>query len=376
MKPSDPQTAKIKVLFMLPTLCPGGAERILITLMNNLDRERFDPLFLTLNEMGPIREWIAKDIPFYAFKNRTVKNSIFQLRAFIKEHQPDVLFTTMVHMNGLALLMKIFFPHIRVIVREAALPSSILKGYGIKGKLCFLVYKCLYPKADLVISNCSQMVEEFKNKLKIKLNNHQILFNPVDLKPIFAQMPDQLSAPKDRENMAYFVCVGRLSYEKGYDRLIQALANSPPRKNWRLDIIGEGHYRQQLEELIQLYNLQDHVFLCGYRPRPWDIAAQADCLLLPSRWEGMPNVVLEGFSCGIPAIAMREAGGISDISNYTEKNQLRIFDTMDEFVEAMKDVELSPKKTCAPSILPKEFSLPHIMQQFESVLKPQQKQLL
>ena len=359
---------KTKVLFILPTLGAGGAERILVTLMNNLDREKFEPLFLALNDNGPIKEWIADDIPFYSFGRRTIKSSIFKLISFVYKHKPDVIFTTMVHSNALALLMKILFPHVRVIVREAALPSVLISQYKIKGRFCILVYKLLYGFADAVISNCSQMIDDFNDKIKIKTHNHLILFNPVDTDRIYARLPEIFENIEDRENTLSFVSVGRLSYEKGYDRLLEALVDFDPAINWRLDIIGEGAYRGTLEKLIRQYKLQDRVFLAGYKSNPWIMAAKADCLLLPSRWEGMPNVVLEGFACGIPAIASREAGGIADIKNFAADEHLKIVDTMDEFIEEMKQVKISPKASKERSILPDEFLLSHIMSQFEGIL--------
>jgi len=353
---------------MLPTLGAGGAERILITLMNNLDREKFNIAFLSLSESGPIKEWIAPDIPYNTFVDKRIKNSLFPLITFIKEHKPDVIFTTMVHSNALALMIKLLFPKIKVIVREAALPSVLISRYGFKGRLCILVYKLLYRRADLVISNCSQMVDDFKKHIKISTKNHRILFNPVDTTRVFASIPETFENPPDRDKTLHFVAVGRLSFEKGYDRLIKALKGFKPDSNWRLDLIGEGDYRGQLESLVAENNLEDHVFLLGYESNPWKLAARADCLLLPSRWEGMPNVVLEGFSCGLPAIAMREAGGIMDIKNYCNDDELKIVDTIEDFVQEMAKIQITPKSSKAESFLPDEFLLPHIMQEFEEIL--------
>jgi len=359
---------KSKVLFILPTLGAGGAERITITLMNNLDAEKFERVFLTLNDDGPIRSWIADDVQFHSFENRTVKSSVFKLVKFIKRENPDVIFTTMVHSNALALLMKILFPRIRVIVREAALPSVLISRYGFKGRLCIFVYKLLYGHADLVLSNCSQMIGDFQTKIKIRTHNHRVLFNPVDTQRVFATLPSVFTPFDGRENTKCFVGVGRLSYEKGYDRLFEALAHADLGGSWRLDLIGEGAYRTELELLISKFNLQDRVFLLGYKSNPWEYAAQADCLVLPSRWEGMPNVVLEGFSCGIPAIASREAGGIIDIQTQCPADILTIVDTMDEFIAAMKNVEITPKTAKAESILPAAFSLPRVMEIFQKDL--------
>lgn len=360
---------KTKVLFMLPTLGAGGAERMLITFMNNLDREKFNVAFLSLSDEGPIREWIASDIPFNCFGDRRISNSVFELRTFIKEHKPDVLFTTMVHANALALVMKFFFPKMRVVVREAALPSVLISRYGFKGRLCILPYKLLYWRANLVVSNCSQMIDDFKNRIKISTKNHRILFNPVDTARVYASIPDSFENEPERDKTVHFVAVGRLSFEKGYDRLIKALKANPPETNWQLELIGEGDYRGELESLIKEYSFEDKIILRGYVSNPWEIAAKADCLLLPSRWEGMPNVVLEGFSCGLPAIAMREAGGIMDIKNYCSDEQLKIVDRIEDFVQEMANVKPNPKSSKAESILPDEFLLPHIMKEFEKILE-------
>lgn len=366
MKPCD---VPLKVLFILPTLGAGGAERILVTLLNNLDRKAFDPEFLALSDEGPIKEWISEDIPFYSFGNRSVKSSVFKLIAFIRTHKPDVIFTTMVHSNALVLLMKIFFPKTRVIVREAALPSVLVSKYGVKGRACILVYKLLYRFADVVISNCSQMVDDFQNRIKIKTDNHIVLFNPVDISRVYETIPGKLELCEDRENTLCFVSVGRLSYEKGYDRLIERLATFQSITNWRLDLIGEGAYRDELKTLIAEKELEEHVFLRGYHSNPWEVAASADCLLLPSRWEGMPNVVLEGFSCGVPAIAMREAGGIIDIAKHAPDKHLKIVDTIEEFVSEMEKVNIEPKDKRAPSFLPEAFQLSTIMREFEGMLR-------
>ena len=361
MKPSD----KVKVLCMLPSLQAGGAERILVTFMNNIDRDRFAPIFVALDHgEGPVKEWINDDVEFYALNCGSVKASIFKLRNFIKEHQPDVLFTTMVHSNALAIAMKLFFPDLRVIVREAALPSSILNGYGAKGRFCYFIYKYLYPKADIVISNCSQVIDEFKNTLKIKMENHTLLFNPVDTKRIVSKKIENT----ENKKIINFLCVGRLSYEKGYDRLVQKIAEKfTPDFEWSLEIIGEGSFRPELEKLINTKNLNHKIKLSGHKQQPWDGISTTSVLLLPSRWEGMPNTVLEGLSCGVPCIAIRDAGGISDIGKHTKGNDLTIVDTMDAFIEAMITIASTKIHEAA---LPAVFSLPTVMNQFEELLIP------
>ncbi len=112
--------------------------------------------------------------------------------------------------------------------------------------------------------------------------------------------------PHTFDGTCHFVSTGSLLYDKGFDLLITALANinslSP---DWDLNIIGEGKYRPQLEELIAQYQLQTKVHLLGKRNKT-EIAAMlqaSDCFILPSRGENFSVAVLEALACGCPVIS-------------------------------------------------------------------------
>lgn len=365
---TDDKNAKKKILFMLPRLYPGGAERVLITLMNNLDRSKFDIYFTSLSGEGTIKHWIDNDIPIHVLNKKRVSTSLVALYKKIREIKPDTVVTTMIQANAGLLLLKPFFPKIRFIVRESSLPVKLIKEYGWKGRICKYVYKFLYPMADLVISPASAITNEFKYDLKIKTGNHKTLYNPVHEERLQATLTPAEHFP-NRAKTQRFICVGRLGFEKGYDRLIEALADYKPDngKNWYLEIVGKGSETKNLSELIKKHGLQRNIKMAGYHNIPWPFMAAADCLLLPSRWEGMPNVALEALACGIPVIAHSDAGGITEISDMCENQSVMVADTMDQFVGYMKGIapESSAKLN---SRLPKEFHLKKVMQEFESFI--------
>lgn len=359
---------KKKVLFMLPRLYPGGAERVLITLMNNLDREKYDICFTSLSGEGTIKHWIDNDIPIHVLNKKRVSTSLVALYKKMKELKPDTVVTTMIQANAGLLLLKPFFPKTKFIVRESSLPVKLIKEYGWKGKICKYVYKFLYPFADLVISPASAITHEFKHDLKIRTGNHKTLYNPVNEKRLQATLTAPLDFPS-RAKTQRFICVGRLGFEKGYDRLIVALANYKPDNgyNWYLEIVGKGSETKKLSELIRKHGLQKNIKLAGYHNIPWPFMAAADCLLLPSRWEGMPNVALEALACGIPVIAHSDAGGISEISDMCENKSVMVSDSMDQFIGYMKGIKPESSKDLV-SRLPEEFQLKNVMHEFEDFL--------
>jgi glycosyltransferase involved in cell wall biosynthesis len=78
--------------------------------------------------------------------------------------------------------------------------------------------------------------------------------------------------------------------------------------------------------------------------------------LLPSRWEGMPNVVLESLACGTPVIATTESGGVAEIARQVVGNNLIVV-RPSSFLNKMLEVESNPEKTLGPSLLPKMYRI-------------------
>lgn len=357
---------KKKILFMLPLLNAGGAERVLITLMSNVDRNKYDPVFVVLGDEGRVRDWIPDDIPFYALNKKSVSRSLYAFFKILRQIKPDIAITTMVHANALLALMKPFFPRTKFIIRESSTPSALMNEYyGRKGKLNLYVYRYLYRLPHLVISPAQSIIDDFQDKLCITMKNHKILYNPVDEEKIKKTLPQTF---ENNKNIVRFVAAGRLNFEKGFDRLISALGRTDFSGKWQLDILGDGPERDNLLSLIKKYNLENNVFLKGYQDAPWVTMAQGDLFLLSSRWEGMPNVALESLACGTPVLSMREAGGIVDVNMMTSNDTVQIVDTIEEFVIAMKETNPARKLKPAQSLLPKEFELGHIINNFEAML--------
>lgn len=355
-----------KVVFILPLLCSGGAERALITLMNNLDTEKFISEMVVLDDYGPLKDWIKEGIPLHNLGGVRVSRAFFKLKRKLKELKPDVVITTMAHSNFLLLLMKPFFPNVKFIVREAVIPSSILKEHKNKAFILKLLYKILYRKADHVISPSQDIIGEF-SALGINTYHHSVLFNQVDEKAIQSTLQD-ISFPKNEEGILKFVCAGRLHHQKGYDRLINALRTFSPSHDWVLYILGDGAEKQALQNLITTNNLEDKIFLHGNVKKPWPIIAAADCLLLPSRWEGMPNVVLESLACGTAVIASVEANGVEEIRVQCLHNTVQTAKDINDMINAMALLEPQNKQAAAYSCLPQAFKTEVVMKQFENIL--------
>ena len=127
--------------------------------------------------------------------------------------------------------------------------------------------------------------------------------------------PDPQRRPSPATPQRDIVCVARLQYPKGVDILLHAwgrMMREPV--GWRAELkprlllIGEGPLQPQLERIVAALGIQDSVQFLGLRRDVVDLLQQAWGFVLPSRWEGMPNALLEAMSCGLPCVATRVSG--------------------------------------------------------------------
>lgn len=121
----------------------------------------------------------------------------------------------------------------------------------------------------------------------------------------------------------WFVAVGRFSYEKGFDRLIDAFAHVAEHcPAWNLMIIGDGPEKSKLRKTTQDLGLKDRVLFPGWIESPWPAISKSSIAVLPSRYEGFPNALLEAMSHGHAPIAFDCESGPSEIITHNENGLL------------------------------------------------------
>jgi len=217
----------------------------------------------------------------------------------------------MAHLNFLVLLLRPLFPsRTRVLVRQNATVSAALAEGGLPWYTRIL-YRLLYPTADLVICQTRAMVEDLSKIVRLVPNRVAVLSNPVDLEGIHT--PVEAVACWTGPG-PHLLAVGRLVTSKGFDLLLDALARVRIHfPNAELLIAGEGPQRPCLELQTMCMNLRSAVRLAGHVDRPYRFFPGADLFVLSSRHEGMPNALLEAAAAGLPLVATPASGGVVEL---------------------------------------------------------------
>lgn len=305
------------VLFLLPTLRGGGAERVVVTLIRHLDRQRFQPILAVVNMDNAVyRNDVPVDVELLDLRADRVLHSLPRLIRLIWSRRPDIVFSTLSHLNlALAVLRPLLPSSTRYFARETSVVSQVIAGYGRPG-LWAWAYRRFYRGFDLVVCQSRYMRDDLIEHYDFPAERSVVINNPVDTSRISALSADCCASATndtpDKPERTGLLAVGRLSPEKGFDLLIRALALC---KQMPIDltILGDGPLRGDLEQLSREQGIHDRVVFAGFQPNPYPYYRRADALVLSSRFEGFPNVVLEALACGTPVIATPAVGGVTEI---------------------------------------------------------------
>lgn len=298
------------LLFVIPSLGSGGAERVITILANNFIKQGYKIILVSLNRAQPAFP-IDQRVNIHYLVERSSNNLFariyyawltgYRLLRLTRATRPYRVISFITSAN-LWVGIICFFTRTGYLVSERTSPH---RAIGIRNYWERRLLAYLYGKAKAVIL-CSNGIAEGLGKIRYfnHLNNIYVVPNPVSLFP--APSGSRVHQRK------FILAVGRLAYVKGFDRLIDAFALLKS-KEIDLLIVGDGEERNRLVAQCARLGLQDRVFMPGDKKNVQDYYAQAELFVLPSRNEGYPNALIEAMSFGCACVAMDCNYGPRDI---------------------------------------------------------------
>ena len=299
----------INVALVITELEVGGAERCLVKLAEGLDRNRFRPRVFALaarpradrghladrlDEAGVAAEYLG-----FTSKWRMAA-AVRRLASRLRETRVDLIQSMLFHANVIASLA----------VRRTtarALSLGIRVADPSRGRRW--IEGRIAHRADRVTCVSQRVAEYAAERMRVPREKLVVIPNGVDVQDCMLRTPARLESLGVASPRRAIVCVSRLAPQKGVDRLIRVsplLCTLLPDHD--LVLVGEGPDEGALKRLAAQLGVQSRVHFAGWRADVCEILLASDLMLLPSRWEGMPNVLLEAMACERPVTCTRVEG--------------------------------------------------------------------
>ncbi len=339
---------KKRLLIAVHTLQLGGVEKIVINLLKRMDKEKYDITLLSIVDDGIFKKDVV-NIPGIKYK--------YFFKAYFKKSRNDInskyhkISTKTMNLiwKWYLFLMK-FFPKylykknikevydIEIAFLEGKVAKIIANSNNEKSKKVVWIhtdienisrkniFKSLdeeiecYNKFNKIVCVSTDVKFHFCHKTGIT-DNVLVQMNPINIKEIKEKSKEPIE--EELKHNGIIICaVGRLAYEKGYDRLLKVhrklLREHIENTIW---IVGEGVERDRLQEYISDNHLEDTVQLIGYSQNPYKYVKASDIFVCSSRIEGLSSVVIEAAVLDKPIITTL-CSGMKDILGDDNKNAL------------------------------------------------------
>ena len=340
------------VALVLPSFGSGGAERVILNLAGAFEALGARVRLIVLDPDGPLRGSVADGVEVVDLHVPRVRRAARRLIAELRKRPADLLIGSQTHLNLLLALIRPGLPQrTGLLLRE----PNLLPADARDARQDRLV-GWLLGRADLVVASSEAMRDHLVTTVASR-SQVRVLPNPVDVQSL-------RSAARDGSPLGHddgLVSVGRLTDQKGYEDLLDALSRVPGDR--RLTVLGGGPLRPSLEDRVHRLGLSDRVRFVGRVDEPETLTAtvaRAALLVHPAHYDGMPNAVLEALALGTPVLATTDLDVLRGLAEEVGPAALRLVPRA-ALAEAIEDsASATPTRGSGdlrPSLLPERFDM-------------------
>ena len=372
---------KIKLLFITYTHSNGGgAEKVLTTLVNNLDSTKYDISIFEIVQYNVKREPINSNIkllpPLYCYNDRDYKIRVLD---YILEQKPEIIralnnfgvYDVIVTWNyQLPSFMLPAFPDKKTI---SWFHTDIYDLYpqcmSVSDKYKLELQEMVWQRVDRIVTISNKSLKSLKEIFPQYLNKTKIIYNAFDIENAKMQASKEIETGYIHPAL---VCIGRLEARKNFSLVIKAIAKLRDEHICcSLLIIGDGEEKGSLMHLASELHIMDSVFFLGYKQNPMPYINCAQLLCVSSLAEGFPTVVLEAMVLGKPFVTTPVAGASEELADNGMCGLVADWN-VDDYAEKIKllltDKALYDRmsENCIKKI--KEFSVENTVLQFDNLI--------
>ena len=369
-------SSKTRVLFVSIDLNWGGAERVLATILQHLDKTRFESVLVLFVDIHKYQ--IPEEVQVICLHKKgwwDYPLLIWKLSRLFKELKPDVVLSFLTYTNIICILAKILSNiKLRLIACEHFMPSFHLTQGKNPLKSLFLKWmpRWFYNRADKIVCTSKASVNEVNNIFGIPVGKTKLIYNPIDIEYILALCNENIEHPWFVQNIPILISVGRLSDVKGYPYLLRSFKQILTKHPARLVILGQGEKEAALKNLTLQLGIDKSVAFLGFQANPFKYMSHSSVFVLSSLSEALPMVILEAMTCGIPIVSTASPGSSEIITDGINGLLVPVANEK-SLVEAI--VKILTNTTLATSLVQSgkkrvnDFSVEKVIREYEELLK-------
>lgn len=303
----------IKILFLIHDLGQGGAEKVLLNLVNNMDRTKFDISVTALFGGGVNEQFLKPHIHYQAIWGKVIPGNSTLMKLF----SPNQLHRICVKDDYDIEVAYLEGPAARVISGCENRRSKLISWIHVEQHTMGVVAKAFrneaearrcYRRFDRIIAVSQYVMEDFCGILGMR-EKSQVIYNTIESDKIRKLSREDAAGMQTDGGVLKLIAVGTLKRVKGYDRLLRIV------QKLKLEgypvclfILGMGPMEEEIRELIKQYDIERNVRLLGYQTNPYKYVSKADLFVCASHSEGFSTAATEALIVGTPVCTVEVSG--------------------------------------------------------------------
>lgn len=329
-----------KILFFIPNLMHGGAEKVLVNLVNNLDKDKYDITLQTIFDEGVNKKYLSEDIHYkYIFKN------IFRgTTTIFKLFSPKFLYKHLIKNEYDIAISYLEGPTARIISgcpykskKISWIHTTINDNYKLElGFRSKKEAKTYYKKFNKVICVSNTVKQNFIEESGINKSDVDVLYNTNETEQIVKKSKEVVTDIILEKSIVNICSVGKITGTKGYDRLAKVHKRLIDEGlNHHIYILGIGEDEDKINKYIKENNLQETYTLLGFRDNPYKYVSKCDLFVCSSYREGFSTAVTESLVVGTPVVSTL-CSGAQELLGYNNEYGLVVENSEEGIYEGIK----------------------------------------
>lgn len=297
--------ANPRIAFFLPRLGGGGAERIILNLSEAFASRDYSVDLITQVSGGEMEHQVPHRIRTVTLGQQSTFQALVPLLRYIVSQKPAAILSALDSVNLANVMAGRLVRRTRTVISIHTFVSTAYSNLDETKRKRLALMRKLYPRADRVVCVSKDGMKDAGEFLGIPAGKMRTIYNPVVSKR-FHDLADQ---PISQDHSPYAIFVGRLTDTKQVVELIETMPEPP----CSVVILGDGPTKTKIQEAIANRGFRTKITMLGFKdnPYPWIKAAQV--LILPSRLEGLPTVLVEALALGTPVVSFDCKSGPREI---------------------------------------------------------------